>query len=108
MRAEHAETFAMLVAALDGDDRATLARARVVALREYVRSLTDWRPIAEAPRDGTMLLLAARPADYPLIDNEEWYQFTGSYCRGGWFCAEYDAFEKFPLYFKPLGPDPET
>lgn len=67
----------------------------------------EWQPIDTAPRDGTVLLLAQRDPDYPLLGDEgAWYQFTGSFKHGEWYCEEYDAIEKAPTHWKPLGPDP--
>lgn len=70
-------------------------------------SAPAWLPIEQAPRDGTLLLLAQQDPDYPLHGEEgRWYQFTGWFKHGDWYCAEYDAFEKNPSHFKFLGPDP--
>jgi hypothetical protein len=60
-----------------------------------LRAQTEWRPISEAPRDETNVLV--------LLGNGE--VFRSCYCDG-WVAAT-DIGTVNPTHYKPLGPPPE-
>lgn len=80
------------------------AHARVAeqaAEIERLRALTTWRPIAEAPKDGTEMLGMIRPKLIRLI----WW-FSPSSKTFGWF--DESSRRVKPTHWLPLPPPPST
>jgi hypothetical protein len=89
------------------------------ALNEVPRPLTaPWLPIAQAPRDGTLLILAIAPAgrEHALEDTEDYTRAIGfnsfddtdvdewQFCGWCWSHDHFVAGQGEPLYFQILPP----
>ena len=71
-------------------------RARAVEMERA----QQWRPIAEAPRDGTSVLLG-------WSGHDDW-TCTACWSEGGWSADNYLEWMTQPTHFRPLPPAPDT
>jgi hypothetical protein len=69
---------------------------------------TGWRPIAEAPKDGTYVLLGWLQVDPKGLDDDRWIAISGWYESGPADRCWYDAFDErvYPTHWMELVASP--
>lgn len=72
-------------------------RAMIKAVGRDPPPLSGWRPISEAPRDGTQVLVAAPDCG----------MMVARWLSGGWDDGDFNSFMSWPTHWQPLPPPPD-